>query len=124
MLLELLLFEHADFVFGCVHAPVFDIDIEFRQVEIRSHGVAAENAIAFVVAVGDVVRAEPVGEHSLVVRLDEGPGLCGDGFVEFHLGVEVPAVQGDTVEAGVAEGALEGLLAAGVLVCSGEVAAA
>lgn len=124
MLVELLLFEHANFVIGCVHAPVFDIDIEFRQVEIRPHGVAAENAIAFVVTVGDVVRAEPVGEHSLAMRLDEGAGFCGDGFVEFHLGVEVPAVQIDAVEAGVAEGALEGLLTAGVLVRCGEVAAA
>ena len=76
MLVELLLFEHADFVFGCVHSPIFDKDIEFRQVEIRSHGVAAENAIALVVAVGDVMRAEPVGEHSLAVRLDEGPAFA------------------------------------------------
>ena len=70
------------------------------------------------------MSAEAVRKHSLVVRLDEGAGLCDDGFVEFHLGVEVPTAQGDTVEAGVAESALEGLLAVGVLVWSGEVAAA
>ena len=85
--------------------------------------MAAENAIAFVVAVGDVMGAEPVGEHSLALRLNKGADFCNDGFVEFHLGVEVPALQIDAVEAGVAEGALECLLAAGVLVRRGKAAA-
>jgi hypothetical protein len=46
LLVEMLLFEHAEFEVGCVHSRVFDRDIEFRQVEIRPHGVAAERIIA------------------------------------------------------------------------------
>ncbi len=115
LLVELLFLEHADFVVRSVHAPVFDVYVEFRQVEIRADGMAVEDAVALIISVVDVVGDEPVGDDALAIGLDEGAGFGGDGFAEFHLGVKVAAVEIDLVEAGVAEAALEGLVAAGVL---------
>ena len=124
LLVKLLFLEHTDLVVGGVHAPVFDVNIQLGQIEVRADGVAVEDAIAFVVAVGDVVRGEPIRNKALAVRLHQGAGLGGDRFVQFHLGVEVTAVEVDFVEAGVAEGALESLLAAGVFLGSGFTSAA
>src|SRR5258708_6672686 len=86
--------------------------------------MSAENAEAFVVAVSNAVGGEPVGDEAFAIGLDECAGPGGDGFVEFDLGVEIAAVEEDFVEAAVAEGALEGLLAAGVFFGSGFASAA
>lgn len=80
LLIELLFFEHADFVVCGVHAPIFDIDVEFGQVEIRVNGVAVEDSVSLVVAVCDVVGGEPVGDEAFAVGLDEPASLGGDGF--------------------------------------------
>jgi len=81
--------------------------------------MAAKNAKPLVVAEGDVVGSEPIRDQTFTVGLDERAGLGGDGLVEFNFGVEVSAIEEDFVEAGIAEGALECLLAARVFVGGG-----
>src|SRR5678815_1549479 len=60
LLVKLLFFVHADFVFGGVHAPVFDVEVEFGQEEVWADGVSGQDTELFVIAVSDTVRGEPV----------------------------------------------------------------
>src|SRR5438105_2623325 len=84
------------------------------EVEVGTDGVSAEDSEPFVVAISDAVSGKPVGNESFAIGLDESSVFGGDAFVEFHLGVEVAAIQKNLIEAGVAKSALESLLAAGV----------
>src|SRR6266436_4965053 len=108
-LVELLLFQHADFVFGGVHAPILDVDVELGEVEVGSDGMSAQDAKAFVVAVGNAMSGKPVSDEAFAIGPDESAGPGSDGFVEFDVGVEIASVEEDFVEAGVAKNALEGL---------------
>lgn len=55
LLIKLLFLEHADLVLGCVHAPVFDIHVELRQIEIQADGLAVKNAKTFIIPVSDLL---------------------------------------------------------------------
>ena len=123
LLIKLLFLEHADFVFRGIHAPVLEIDIEFREIEIGTHGVAAENPEALVVAIGEVAGGQPVGDQAFAVGLHRGTRFGDDRLVEFDFGIEVPALEEHLVEACVAKGALESLLAPSVFVRRGFAAA-
>src|SRR2546423_15518895 len=81
LLVKLLFFEHADFVIGGVHAPILDVEIELRQIEVRAHSVTTQDAEAFVVPIGNPLGGQPVSNETLAVRLDEGTGPGDDGFI-------------------------------------------
>src|SRR5438876_11061131 len=114
LLIELLFLQHADFVIGGIHTPILDIDVKFGKVEVRADGVSAKDAEALVVAVSDVMGGEPVGDDAFAIGLDQSSAFGSDGFVEFDFGIEVTPVEEDFVEASIAKGALESLLAAAV----------
>src|SRR5437660_342591 len=114
LLVELLFLQHADFVIGGIHTPILDIDVEFGKVEVRADGVSAKDAEALVVAVGDVVGGEPIGDDAFAIGLDQSSGFGNDGFVKFDFGIEITPVEEDFVEASIAKGALESLMTAGV----------
>ena len=115
LLVKLLLFQHSDFVVSGVHAPILDVDVQLGQVEVGADGVSAEDSEPFVVAISDAVGDKPVGNQSFAIGLNQRSGFGGNGFVEFDVGVEIAPVEKDFVEAGVTKCALEGLLAARVL---------
>ena len=116
LLVELLFFEHPDLVVGGVHAPVLDIQVQLRQVEVRPDRGAVENAEALVVTEGDAVGGQPIGDEPFALRLDQRAAARGDRLVELDIHVEVAPLEVDLIEAMVAERALEGLPASGVLV--------
>src|SRR5215510_6605326 len=99
MLVKLLFLQHPDFVIRCIHAPILDVNVELGEVKVRPNGVPTDNAKALIVTVANATSSEPLRDEALAVGLDEGPGLGGDSFVEFDLGVKITAIQIHLVEA-------------------------
>src|SRR5205085_8355426 len=85
LLVELLFFQHADFVIGGVHAPILDVDVKLGEVEVRPDGMSTEDAEPFVVAISDAVAGQPIGDEPFASGLDKSSGFGRDGFVEFDL---------------------------------------
>src|SRR2546425_6196520 len=107
LLIKLLFLQHADFVIGGIHTPILDIDVEFGNVEVRADCVSTKDAEALVVAVGDVMGGEPIGDNAFAIGLDESSGFSSDGFVEFDFSIEITPIKEDFVEASIAKGTLE-----------------
>src|SRR5438093_242071 len=124
LLVEVLFLQHANFVVCRIQAPVLNIDVQFWQIEVGANGVSVENAEPFVVAESGAVGGEPVGDETLAIGLHEGSGLGSDGFVEFDLSIEIAAIKKHFIKAVIAKRALEGLLAARVLLGGGFASAA
>ena len=115
LLIELLLFQHPDFVVGRFPSPNTQCKYRTPAGKSPQHGMAAEDAETFIVAVRYAMNREPIRDQAFAVGLNNRAGEGRNRFVELDFRVEITPLEEDFVKAGVAERALEGLLGSIVL---------
>lgn len=116
LLVQLLFFQYADLIIGCVQPPVLDIHVELRQGKIRPDRVAVKNAEVFVIAVTNLTCLQDVTDQPLTIGLHPGAVLGPDVFLQMNLGFKIAPLQKYFIETVISKRQKKSLLTAHIFI--------